>query len=113
VPIPLSLLARMRHRERLGIARAYFVEFNGKPAQSVKTAFREKAESDTSHGNVTPHIFMRTAERLAVIIFAADSKGSSTAVAQPQDEIGAANVEAVLLWKRPLVTATVGNMRRV
>jgi hypothetical protein len=40
---PLRLLAHMRRRKRLGIARAYFIEFNGKPTQSVKTAFCEKS----------------------------------------------------------------------
>jgi len=42
VPIPLRLLSHMRRWKRSGIARAHFVEFNGKPAKSVKTAFREK-----------------------------------------------------------------------
>jgi integrase len=66
-PIPPGLLAHMRRWVRVGIAKEHFVEWNGKPIQSVKKAFRtviKGAEVDTtvaSGGNVTPHTLRHTA----------------------------------------------------
>jgi integrase len=39
VPIPTRLLAHLRRWKAKGIAHEHFVEFNGKPVKSVKTAF--------------------------------------------------------------------------
>ena len=54
----------MRRWDRLGIAKEHFVEYNGKPVQSVKKAFRnvvKLAKIDTSIENVTPHTLRHTA----------------------------------------------------
>jgi integrase len=63
-PIPPRLLAHMRRWDRLGIAKEHFIEYNGKPVQSVKKAFRnvvKLAKIDTSIENVTPHTLRHTA----------------------------------------------------
>jgi hypothetical protein len=46
------------------LANSHFVEWNGKPVKSVKTAFKSAvrlAELLTDHGNVTPHTLRHTA----------------------------------------------------
>jgi integrase len=63
-PIPPRLLAHMRRWVRLGLADNYFVEWDGKPIKSVKTALNtavRRAELSTENGNVTPHTFRHTA----------------------------------------------------
>lgn len=63
-PIPPRLLAHMRRWDRTGIAKEHFVEYNDKPVQSVKKAFRtvvKLAGIDTSIENVTPHTLRHTA----------------------------------------------------
>jgi integrase len=40
VPIPLRLLAHLRRWHRIGPEAKHFVEFNGRPVTSVKTAFK-------------------------------------------------------------------------
>lgn len=63
-PLPPRLLAHMRRWDRLGIAKEHFVEFNGKPVQSVKKAFRtvvKEAGIDLTVGQVTPHTLRHTA----------------------------------------------------
>ena len=40
VPVPPRLLAHMRRWQAKGIIKEHFVEFNGKPVKSVKTAFK-------------------------------------------------------------------------
>ena len=54
----------MRRWYRLGIAETHFVEFNGKPVESVKTGFARAvrlAGLNTGNGNVTPHTLRHTA----------------------------------------------------
>ena len=54
----------MRRWYAKGIARQYFVEWNGKPVSSVKTAMAKAvrlAGISTEHGNVTPHTLRHTA----------------------------------------------------
>jgi integrase len=51
-------------RDRTGIAREHFVEWNGRPVLSVKKAFRtvvKLARIDTTIENVTPHTRRHTA----------------------------------------------------
>lgn len=60
VPIPPRLLAHMRRWHRLGIAREHFVEFNGKPVQSVKTAFAS-AVRQAKIEPASPHTLRHTA----------------------------------------------------
>jgi integrase len=61
VPLPEHLLAHMRRWAELGIAREHFVEWNGKPVKSVKTAFASAVEKTDLEGNVTPHTLRHTA----------------------------------------------------
>jgi integrase len=64
VPLPGRLLAHMRRWERLGIAKEHFVEWQGKPVASVKTAFGTAvrlAKLSTEAGNITPHTLRHTA----------------------------------------------------
>lgn len=63
-PLPRSLLAHLRRWARLGIAKEHFVEFNGRPVQSVDEAFQsvvKLAGIDVSIGKVTPHTLRHTA----------------------------------------------------
>jgi integrase len=63
-PLPDRLLAHLRRWARLGIAKSYFVEWNGRPVASVKTGFASGvriAGLDVSAGNVTPHTLRHTA----------------------------------------------------
>lgn len=61
--LPPRLLAHMRRWDRNGISKEHLVEYNGKPVQLVKKAFRkvvQLAEVDTSIENVTPHTLRHT-----------------------------------------------------
>lgn len=59
-PIPPRLLSHMRRWVRMGIAREHFVEFNGKPVKSVKTAFASAiAKAGIEHAS--PHCLRHTA----------------------------------------------------
>jgi integrase len=63
-PIPPRLLAHMRRWHRRGLIRSHFVEFNGKPVASVKTAFGRAvkfASLSTASGRVIPHTLRHTA----------------------------------------------------
>jgi integrase len=63
-PVPPRLLAHMRRWVRRGIVREFFVEWNGKPVASVKTALASAvgfADLSTQDGNITPHTFRHTA----------------------------------------------------
>lgn len=63
-PIPPRLLAHLRRWQRLGIAGAHFVEFNGKPVKSVKTGFTSAVALAQLNGlgsNVVPHTLRHTA----------------------------------------------------
>lgn len=59
-PIPPRLLAHMRRWHRLGIAKEHFVEFNGKPVKSVKTAFAS-AVRKAGIPHCSPHSLRHTA----------------------------------------------------
>jgi integrase len=59
-PIPPRLLAHMRRWHRLGIADEHFVEFNGKPVKSVKTAFASAVEK-AGIAHCSPHTLRHTA----------------------------------------------------
>jgi integrase len=63
-PIPPRLLAHMRRWERLGLIGGHFVEFNGKPILSVKTAFSravQLAGLSSESGKIVPHTLRHTA----------------------------------------------------
>ena len=64
VPIPSRLLAHMRRWAKRGVSATHFVEWNGKPVKSVKTAFAsavQKAGLTVANGNVSPHTLRHTA----------------------------------------------------
>jgi integrase len=63
-PIPPRLLAHMRRWQRLGLIGGHFVEFNGKPILSVKTAFSRAvklAGLSSESGKIVPHTLRHTA----------------------------------------------------
>ena len=63
-PLPPRLLAHMRRWERFGLVGGHFVEFNGKPVRSVKTAFSravQLAGLSSEGGNIVPHTLRHTA----------------------------------------------------
>ena len=63
-PLPRRLLAHLRRWQRLGIVRSHFVEFNGKPIASVKTAFARAvglAGLSADRGKIIPHTLRHTA----------------------------------------------------
>jgi integrase len=63
-PIPPRLLAHMRRWQRLGPIGGHFVEFNGKPILSVKTAFSRAvklAGLSSESGKIVPHTLRHTA----------------------------------------------------
>lgn len=59
-PIAPRLLAHMRRWRDKGIAREHFVEFNGRPIKSVKTAMSSALERSGLEG-ISPHVFRHTA----------------------------------------------------
>jgi integrase len=59
-PIPPRLLAHMRRWHRCGLAREHFVEFNGRPVASVKTAFKS-AVRQAGIASASPHTLRHTA----------------------------------------------------
>jgi integrase len=61
VPLPGRLLAHLRRWEAKGIAQEHFVEWNGKPVKSVKTAFKSAVRLAGLTGNITPHTLRHTA----------------------------------------------------
>jgi integrase len=63
-PIPPRLLAHLRRWQRLGLVGGHFVEFNGKPIASVKTAFSRAvmlADLSAEGGKIVPHTLRHTA----------------------------------------------------
>jgi integrase len=60
-PIPPRLLAHMRRWYARGIIKDHFVEWNGEPIASVKTALKTAARLAKLPGKVTPHTFRHTA----------------------------------------------------
>jgi integrase len=61
VPIPPRLIAHLRRWAALGIAREHIVEWNGKPVQSVKTAFKSAVKLAGLTGRISPHTLRHTA----------------------------------------------------
>jgi len=61
VPIPPRLLAHLRRWHRMEPEAKYFVEFNGQPVASVKTAFKTAARLAGLERGITPHTLRHTA----------------------------------------------------
>lgn len=61
VPLPPRLLTHLRRWVRLGVVSEYFVEWQGKPVQSVKTAFESALRIAGLTGKITPHTLQHTA----------------------------------------------------
>jgi len=61
VPIPPRLLAHMKRWKERGIITQHFVEFNGKPVKSVKTAFKRAVALANLHAPASPHTLRHTA----------------------------------------------------
>jgi integrase len=61
VPIPPRLLAHLRRWRAKGISREHFVEWNGSPVQSVKTAFKTAVRLAKLKGKISPHTLRHTA----------------------------------------------------
>jgi integrase len=61
VPIPLRLLAHLRRWHRIDSEAKHFVEFNGKPVSSVKTAFKSAVRLAGLGAGISPHTLRHTA----------------------------------------------------
>lgn len=61
VPIPPRLLAHMRRWKAKDIAVDYFIEFNGRPIKSVKTAFASALRQAEIEERASPHTLRHTA----------------------------------------------------
>ncbi|QWG14275.1 site-specific integrase [Bradyrhizobium sediminis] len=61
VRVPSRLLAHLRRWHRCGIIQRYFVEFNGQPVKSVKTAFKRAVTLAELGKGVSPHTLRHTA----------------------------------------------------
>ena len=61
VPIPPRLLAHLNRWWKKGIVRDHFVEWNGRPVKSVKTAFASAVRLAGIDGDVSPHTLRHTA----------------------------------------------------
>jgi len=61
VPIPSRLLAHLRRWHRMDPETKHFVEFNGKPISSVKTAFKSAVRLAGLDSGVSPHTLRHTA----------------------------------------------------
>jgi integrase len=61
VPIPPRLLAHLRRWTAKGISQDHFVEWNGRPVQSVKTAFKTAVRLAKLKGKISPHTLRHTA----------------------------------------------------
>ena len=61
VPIPLRLLAHLRRWNRIDPEAKHFVEFNGKPVTSVKTAFKSAVRLAGLGPGISPHTLRHTA----------------------------------------------------
>jgi integrase len=60
-PIPARLLAHMRRWHHKGLVHDHFVEWNGAPVASVKTALKTAVRLAKLSGKITPHTFRHTA----------------------------------------------------
>lgn len=61
VPIPLRLLAHLRRWHRLNPEAKHFVEYNGQPVNSVKTAFKRAVTLAGLGPGISPHTLRHTA----------------------------------------------------
>jgi integrase len=61
VPVPPRLLAHMRRWTAQGLIKEHFVEFNGRPVKSVKTAFKRAVELAGLEAPASPHTLRHTA----------------------------------------------------
>jgi integrase len=61
VPVPPRLLAHLRRWHVKGIVKEHFVEWNGAPIASVKTALRTAVRLAKLPGKITPHTLRHTA----------------------------------------------------
>jgi len=61
MPIPPRLLAHLRRWRDRGLIAAHFVEFNGKPVTSVKTAFKSAVRLAKLTSSASPHTLRHTA----------------------------------------------------
>ena len=61
VPLPPRLLAHLRRWHEKGTAKQHFVEFNGQPVKSVKTAFKTAVSLSNLPGKISPHTLRHTA----------------------------------------------------
>jgi len=61
IPIPPRLLAHMRRWVAKGVVREHFVEWNGEPIKSVKTAFKKAVQLANLQGKISPHTLRHTA----------------------------------------------------
>jgi integrase len=61
VPLPPRLLSHLRRWVRLDIVKDYFVEWNGKPVQSIKVGYGRAISLAGLSGKVTPHTLRHTA----------------------------------------------------
>jgi integrase len=61
VPIPSRLLAHLRRWHRIAPDAKHFVEFNGKPVASVKTAFKSAVKLAGLGPGISPHTLRHTA----------------------------------------------------
>ncbi|WP_315805407.1 site-specific integrase [Bradyrhizobium sp. SZCCHNS3002] len=61
VPIPSRLLAHLRRWHRIDPEAKHFVEFNGKPVASVKTAFKSAVRFAELGPGISPHTLRHTA----------------------------------------------------
>ena len=61
VPLPPRLIVHMRRWVRLGLVKDHFVEWNGKPVQSIKVGFKRAVSLAGLEGKVTPHTLRHTA----------------------------------------------------
>jgi integrase len=59
VPIPSRLLAHLRRWHRIDPEAKHFVEFNGKPVNSVKTAFKSVVKLAGLGPGISPHTLVR------------------------------------------------------
>jgi len=76
VPIPLRLLAHLRRWHRIDPEAKHFVEFNGKPVSSVKTAFRALSGSQGWVLYIAAHVAAHGRDL-------ADAEGARTRGRQP------------------------------
>ena len=60
-PVPNRLLSHMRRWVRRGVVTSHFVEWQGAPIKSVKTAFNRAVKLAGLTGRVTPHTLRHTA----------------------------------------------------